>query len=244
MKWTKVCFLMGAFLILWSIPAFGQVVISSGTVTIGAQQTIKGAPYVVVQETEQSQKLGDGTNIVIRSQTRLYRDSSGRTRRESHVNRSGIQSDEPDFVQLDDPIAGTTYLLRVQQRTAQLMTPMMGRKPLVNPNVAQKPVTNSEGVRPKSTSEDLGSQSFIGVLADGTRTTTIFPEGYFGNDRPIQALSERWVSNELGLTMLEKHSDPRFGEIITRVTSLDRAEPDPALFQIPPDYIVQEPNTK
>jgi hypothetical protein len=118
------------------------------------------------------------------------------------------------------------------------------RKTLTNPNVARKPVKNAEGVRPKSTSEDLGTQSFVGELAEGTRTTTVFPEGFFGNDRPIQSVWERWISKELGLTLLEKHSDPRLGESITRVTSLERIEPDPALFQIPPDYIVQEPNTK
>jgi len=194
MTWTKVSLLLGASLILSSIPAFGQGVISGGAVTIGAQQ-VMGAPYAVVQGTERSQKLSDGTNIVTKNQTRLYRDSSGRTRIESYVNRPGIQSDEPDFIQIDDPIAGTTYLLRVQQRTAQLVTAM--RKALTNPNVAQKPVTHPEGVRPKSTSEDLGTQSFIGVLAEGTRTTTIFPEGYYGNDRPIQTVWERWVSNEL-----------------------------------------------
>ena len=178
----------------------------------------------------------------MKSQTRLYRDSSGRTRRESYVNRPGRPSDEPEIIQLDDPIAGTTYFLRVQQRTAQLVTTT--KKTLTNPNVARKPVKIAESVRPKSTSEDLGTQSFVGVVAEGTRTTTIFPEGFFGNDRPIQVVSEKWVSNELDLTLLEKQSDPRFGESITRVTSLDRAEPDPALFQIPPDYIVQELNTK
>ena len=140
------------------------------------------------------------------------------------------------------PIAGTTYLLRVQQRTARLI-PVVKQTP-INPNVAQKPVAHADGVRPKPTSEDLGTQSFFGVLAAGKRTTTIFPEGYFGNDRPIQMVSEVWVSDELGLTLLEKHSDPRIGELITRVTSLDRVEPDPALFQIPPDYTLQEPITK
>ena len=65
-----------------------------------------------------------------------------------------------------------------------------------------------------------------------------------GNDRPIQTADETWVSKELSLTLLEKYSDPRFGDSVTRVTSLNRSEPDPALFQVPPDYILQEPNTK
>src|SRR4029077_9803075 len=103
--------------------------------------------------------------------------------------------------------------------------------------------STAEGARPKSTSEDLGTQSIEGVLVEGVRSSTVYPEGLMGNDKPIQTVSERWVSKELGLTLLEKDSDPRFGETVTRVTSLDRAEPDPALFQVPPDYILQEPNT-
>jgi hypothetical protein len=99
-------------------------------------------------------------------------------------------------------------------------------------------------MRPKSTSEDLGTQSIEGVLAGGVRITIVFPVGSQGNDRPIQMVRESWVSNELGLTLLEKLADPRFGDSVTRVTSLDRSEPDPALFQVPPDYTLQDPNAK
>ena len=77
-------------------------------------------------------------------------------------------------------------------------------------------------------------------LAEGVRTTTIFPVGSQGNDRPLQVVEETWVSKELGLTLLAKLSDPRHGESATRVTSLDRSEPDPTLFQVPPDYVVQD----
>jgi hypothetical protein len=114
----------------------------------------------------------------------------------------------------------------------------------MNPNVVQNPLITPAQMRPKTTSEDLGAQSIDGVLAEGARTTTILPVGSQGNDRPIQIVLETWVSNELGLTLLEKHSDPRRGEWVTRVSSLDRSEPDPALFQVPPDYILQDPNSK
>lgn len=142
-------------------------------------------------------------------------------------------------------MAGVAYTLFVQQRVARSITP---RTPLAklptNPNAVQKPLSPAERVQPKTTSENLDAQSIEGVLADGMRNTTVYPEGFMGNDRPIQMVHEMWVSKELGLTLLEKSSDPRFGDTITRVTSLNRSEPDPALFQVPPDYILQEPNTK
>jgi hypothetical protein len=40
--------------------------------------------------------------------------------------------------------------------------------------------------------------------------------------------------------MLGEVSDPRTGNVTTRVTQLDRTEPDPALFQVPADYQITE----
>jgi hypothetical protein len=197
------------------------------------------APYS--EETEQTQKLDDGTHIVTKSHARLYRDSSGRTRMESFGSINGVPSDEPTIIHIQDPVAGTTYFLRVQERTAQLMSPLQ----LPNkPRVLKKAVVPSEEMRPKSTSEEIGTQSFDGVLAEGVRLTTIFPPGSVGNDRPFQVVQETWYSKELGLTLFEKRSDPRSGESIMRVTSFDRSEPDLALFQVPPDYTLQDPNAK
>jgi hypothetical protein len=39
---------------------------------------------------------------------------------------------------------------------------------------------------------------------------------------------------------MTKHSDPRFGEITYRLTRIDRREPPPSLFQVPPDYKILE----
>jgi hypothetical protein len=244
MTWTKVSLLFGTSVFLSAIPALAQVS-TSGRVVItagsGPQPTIN-APYSVVEETEQTQTLGDGTHIVRKTQARLYRDSYGRTRRESFDNLSGMPSKEPTHITIHDPVAGTTYWLSVQERVAQLLVPM--RKHPTNPNVVQQPVLPPEEMRPRTTSQDLGTQSIEGVLAEGVRMTTLLPEGSEGNDRPIQIVRETWVSNELGLTLLEKQFDPRHGEAVMRVTSLDRSEPDPALFQVPPDYILRDPNAK
>jgi hypothetical protein len=244
MTWTKAGLLLGTSIFFSAIPAFaqgstsGRIVITAGS----GPQPPMNAPYSVVEEVERTQTLGDGTHIVTRSQTRLYRDSYGRTRRESSFSPPGIPSKEPTDIQIQDPVAGTTYFLRVEQRIAQLIVPL--RKLPLNPNVVQKPVPPLEEMRPKSTSEDLGTQSIEGVLAEGVRITIVFPMGSQGNDRPIQVVRELWVSKELGLTLLEKQSDPRFGDSVTRVTSLDRSEPDPTLFQVPPDYTLQDSNAK
>lgn len=89
-------------------------------------------------------------------------------------------------------------------------------------------------------SESLGSQVIEGVSADGTRSTIVIPAGQIGNERQIEVVSERWFSPELKTTVMSRHSDPRTGETVYRLTNVARVEPDATLFQVPPDYTIEE----
>lgn len=92
--------------------------------------------------------------------------------------------------------------------------------------------------------ESLGTQDFEGVMAEGTRTTTTIPADAIGNERPIEIVYERWYSKDLGMLVYSKHSDPRFGEQTYRLTNINRSEPDPSLFEVPPGYkVLNEPST-
>ena len=103
----------------------------------------------------------------------------------------------------------------------------------VGPRVGR---TKGKDEPPQIVTEPLDSQMIEGVYADGTRTTEVIPAGSEGNDRPINIVQENWVSQELGVAILNKYIDPRSGESITRLTNLDLAEPSIELFQIPADY--------
>jgi TonB family protein len=92
---------------------------------------------------------------------------------------------------------------------------------------------------PKPVTESLGKQSIEGVEAEGTRTTVTFPAGTFGNERPINIVSERWYSPELQTIVMTKHSDPRFGETNYRLTNINRSEPARTLFEVPSDYTLK-----
>jgi hypothetical protein len=81
--------------------------------------------------------------------------------------------------------------------------------------------------------EDLGMQTIEGVSAEGKRETTTIAAGAVGNERPIEIMSETWYSPDLHTTVLRKHSDPRVGETIFRLTDIKRSEPDASLFQPP-----------
>ena len=84
--------------------------------------------------------------------------------------------------------------------------------------------------------EDLGTRDFEGVSATGTRRVTTIPAGAIGNERPIETVYERWYSKELEMVVYSRRSDPRVGEQTYRLTNINRSEPDPSLFTIPPGY--------
>jgi hypothetical protein len=86
--------------------------------------------------------------------------------------------------------------------------------------------------------EDLPPQNIEGVYATGRRTTRTIPAGQIGNDKDIVVMEEVWYSPDLQMNVMTKHSDPRTGENTYRLTNINRAEPDPSLFQVPPDYTV------
>lgn len=87
-----------------------------------------------------------------------------------------------------------------------------------------------------SKTESLGSRSFEGVEAEGTRTVTTLPAGSIGNERDIEIIYERWFSKDLDLIVYSRHSDPRFGEQTYRLINISRSEPDRSLFVPPSDY--------
>ena len=88
--------------------------------------------------------------------------------------------------------------------------------------------------------EQLGSRVIEGLLCTGTRNSTIYPVNMFGNDAEIIAVSESWISTDLGIAILSINTDPRLGESTFKASNISRSEPDPALFIIPPGYTFQD----
>jgi hypothetical protein len=88
--------------------------------------------------------------------------------------------------------------------------------------------------------EKLEARNVEGVMAEGTRMTTTIPAGEIGNEQPIEIVHERWYSPELQTVVMTRHSDPRIGETIYKLTNIQRTEPSPTLFQVPSDYTLKE----
>jgi hypothetical protein len=96
------------------------------------------------------------------------------------------------------------------------------------------------GADKHAVTESLGKQLFEGVEAEGTRTTITIPAGEVGNERPLEIVNERWYSPELQMVIMSRHSDPRAGETVYRLTNISRTEPASSLFEVPGDYTVKE----
>jgi TonB family protein len=88
---------------------------------------VKGAPYSARGVTETTQTLGDGNRIINKSETVLYRDSEGRTRREQSLRAIGpfaTTGDTPQAIFINDPVAGVNYSLDSRTMVARKMLPM------------------------------------------------------------------------------------------------------------------------
>lgn len=93
---------------------------------------------------------------------------------------------------------------------------------------------------PNTRQEDLAPQAIEGVMATGSRTTTVIPAGQIGNAQEIRVVSEQWFSDDLQVLVMTRHADPRSGENLYRLRNIVRAEPDPSLFAPPADYTIQD----
>jgi len=88
--------------------------------------------------------------------------------------------------------------------------------------------------------EPLGARDFSGVAAEGQRRVVSIPAGRIGNEKAIEIVSERWYSEELHTVVESVRRDPRVGETSFRLKDLRLGEPDPALFEVPAGWKVEE----
>ena len=209
-------------------------------------KTVTGAPFSASFSVQTTQAMADGNQIQRNTTGMIARDGQGRTRRDMTLPAIGPWSTSgsseaapPHAVFIDDPVAGTHYILQPDKKTAETM-----RRPPADfregkdrsENRAERKNANNDFV-----TADLGTQTINGIAAQGTRTTHTIPAGAIGNQKPIVIVAERWYSADLQTNIMTKRTDPRTGETtVTQLTSIQRTEPDATLFQVPADYTITQ----
>lgn len=201
---------------------------------------VKGAPYSATAITETTQTLADGNRIVHKSTAFLARDSEGRTRREETAANFGpLAVNAPKQVVITDPVAKNEYFLNLDEQTGQSIKHENSRILSIEQKRSTKAEAELKSLAPEMGEvkrQSLGTEMIEGMSCDHLLTTQTIPAGAIGNEQPIVITSETWASPELHLLMMRKQSDPRFGETVYRLTDIRRGEPDPSLFQVPPNF--------
>ncbi len=122
---------------------------------------VVGAPYSADAVTESVQMLADGNRIRQINETKLYRDSEGRTRREQSLNAMGpwrVLGDGGRTVFVNDPTTQQSFILNLDQRTARQFT-APGVRPLPldsNGNYSRMPGRFATAARPAIPGDDSG----------------------------------------------------------------------------------------
>jgi hypothetical protein len=227
-------------------PPFGEGMELLGFGGVHGGKIVTGAPFSAVAVSETAQTLADGNHISRQTQSNLYRDSQGRVRREITLTGFGplaASGQRKSFVVINDTVAGVTYLLHPDQKTAEKMG-----KPFAKMGGAMRDaMRNKRSAREQQEiangnlqEEDLGTQTIAGVTAQGTRLTRTIPAGQIGNEKPITIVHERWYSNDLQMVVMSKRRDPWSGETTYTLTNINRTEPDASLFTVPSAYTVTQ----
>lgn len=216
----------------------------------GPIPVVVGAPFSAEQRAERHQVLVDGTRIdQIARPTKYWRDSNGRTRVEISVVRyeTTLTRGYEDLIVIFDAVGGAQYVLDPQQHVAHrfpVETFLAQAEPASAPVAGERSETRLENARRTVRTENLGKQVIEGLLAQGKRTTLLVDAGVEGNERPAEHVVEQWYSPELRIEVLYKSQAPNNTDNLRTLTKVDRSEPNPALFQLPPGYsIVEETGT-
>jgi hypothetical protein len=221
-------------------PAVNPVESGLQEITIFGNQSasgVSGAPYSAIEESLYSQKQPDGTyedrSLVT---SHIYRDSQGRTRAERYMTSYLPGAGEPKLrsVYITDPQAGVVFRLDVENHRAFRQA---WNASALNDSTTGEP-------HYAATTELLGNKTMETLAVEGTRQTLNVPAGAQSNDRPFEVVVETWISPELKVAVLTKYDNSVVGMRTTRLTKIDRSDPEPALFQAPLDYKIDESSSE
>jgi hypothetical protein len=216
---------------------------------------VQGAPFSAEVIDESEQFLADGNRIHRETHGRIFRDSQGRTRTENKIGGMGGSSGIT-LVHIADPVEHTFISLNVAQKTAIVhhyanftapqretqRTPRANSAPAGSGGglIAGLPASTGNGHKIQNSQEDLGTSDIEGFSVRGTRNVFVIPAGTVGNDKPMTNTNERWYSEDLKTELLTKSERPQSGKHIHKLVNIRTGDPDPLLFQVPPDYTVKE----
>jgi hypothetical protein len=197
---------------------------------------VAGRPFSGRDSIDWTRNLEDGSVQTTHLDAALARDSRGRIYRErrTFVSANTSQQSRLDSIILLDPVAHTRTTCIVAARQCTIT----GYH--ASTSFTPTPAGPRDDGKRYLTRESLGSDSIDGLDVVGTRETISINAGVVGNSEPLITTREFWYSPDLQVNLLVTRKDPREGTQVIRVVDLSRSEPDPAIFQVPAGFVVQD----
>jgi hypothetical protein len=198
---------------------------------------LPGMPFTASDTIAWTRSIDGGGTITTYVEANVARDSQGRLYRERHhfapqdVNpRTTIQESI-----VSDPVAHTRTTCTFAIHRCVITT---YHAPVAPPTVL--PAGSFDKGQRFLTRENLGNQTMDGLTLIGTRETTTTAPGVVGNDQALTSTREFWYSEDLKTNLAVTRKSPTEGTAVIRLKILSRAEPDPAIFAVPPGFTVQD----
>lgn len=223
----KILKLLTFLILVLSASAAAQIATTSGKTAV-TLPIVKNAPYYAEAVSENTKVLPNGNKIIQTGKEKTYRDSQGRTRRESE---NALGKSIQRQINIKDPTAGFEYFLNPLTKTAF-------RMPIKEMFIAIRKTDLSTDYSFKR--ETLPKQTFEGLEVTVNRIVTTIAPGTVGNEQPLETITETWFSPELKIIVMSKRNDPRVGNSKYQMESIKREEPAAELFEIPSDYKIVE----
>ncbi|MCA1625665.1 MAG: DUF4412 domain-containing protein [Acidobacteria bacterium] len=233
------------------IPSMFELIATGGLLD---DTLVRNKPLAAAFESETVQTLANGTQLVRRVTTRIYRDSDGRTRREQIFHSNGTTpspGEAAQTVSIYDPVAGYRYSINSAKHTADRYklpsappqaAPFNDRIPLnveILRNDDPTGVVRKYKLEPPRV-EPLGKQPIAGIEAEGRRVTIKVPAGAIGNAEPVETIYETWIARDLRMLVKSVVRNPASGEHTLRLTTINRAEQPRSLFEVPAGYPISD----
>lgn len=197
---------------------------------VGLVFPVSDAPFSTQQVEERTWIDPDGTSTTENVVSQIYRDSAGRMRIEWRLP-SGLGW--ASIVNLIDPVSRSMAMLLVDSKIASyLVKPHSDSGPF---NVGLLDVGRAlPAGKWQMKKEALGTRIINGLEAEGERIVQTSED-----QPPLVAVRETWRSPALRIRWSVEASGPSWRHT-ARLQNVDRHEPDPLLFVIPPDYAIQD----
>ena len=220
-------------------PGFGGPGIGHG-MGPGGGGVVQNQPYSDVESLTSTESFADGTKVVHQSQEQKWRDAQGRTRTEMSQVKNGQQA-AFHRAEIFDPVAHTMTSLDLDHKVA-IVLHLPERRP-----GGQRPPPRPQGAQARQphtppgvtvTTTDLSGKSIAGVFATGKQVTRTVAAGTEGNTNALVNTSQRYVSPDLKIVLYSSDTN-QLRSSVHEVTTLNRADPDTTLFQVPAGFTVR-----